>query len=256
MRGSIHGGGGMFDNLQGIKKEGWISLGIGLPLALCAYFIQNLRFILSYVTILVHELGHAFFSWIFGFWAVPAFDFTYGGGRAPMDLSNRHIWVVAIVYALFVWLFYLNRKRAAPLVIIALFVMLYTACAFTMAHKLIILYMGHGTELVFAGIFFYRTISGSSILNAMERPLYAMLAFFIEISCVMFAIKLLTDNVEKIIYTRGLTVGGDTNDFVCMQEMLGLDSINIVVMFFLACCLIPPAAALIFHMFKNYIIEE
>jgi hypothetical protein len=246
----------MLENIQTIKKEGWIALAIGLPLAIFVYYIQYLRFIMSYVNILVHELGHAFFSWIFGFWAVPAFDFTYGGGKAPMNLDDRYIWVLALVYFGLIWLFYMNRKKIIPLILIVLLTLFYTLCAFTSCHKLIILFMGHGTELVFAGIFFYRAISGTAIVNDLERPLYAMLAFFIEIKSIMFGIKLLTDPVERIMYEQGMTTGGDANDFTRIAgEFFNNCNLNFVVLFFLLCCLIPPIVSLFFHVFKEYILE-
>jgi hypothetical protein len=246
----------MLDNLQTIKKEGWISLAVGLVLATAVYSIQYLRFLMSYFNILVHELGHAFFSWLFGFWAVPAFDFTYGGGKAPMNLENRYTWVLAVVYFGLIWLFYLNRKRIIPLIFIILLTLFYTFCAFTSTHKLIILFMGHGTELLFAGIFFYRTISGTAIVNDLERPVYAMVAFFIEIKCIMFGIKLLTDPVERIMYEKAMTTGGDANDFTRIAgEFFNNCNLSFVVLFFLLCCLIPPLASLFFHIFREYILE-
>lgn len=67
-----------------IDNDAWKSLGTGFMIALVALLVPFLGFIFGYLGILVHELGHAVAAWMFGYPAVPAFDFQYGG----MDFSR------------------------------------------------------------------------------------------------------------------------------------------------------------------------
>jgi len=61
-------------------------LGFDLPL-------RGLLFIpftgVDYMRIFFHELGHCVTFWVFGYPAVPAFDFQYGGGMTYPVMGRR-----------------------------------------------------------------------------------------------------------------------------------------------------------------------
>ena len=240
-----------------ISKEAVLSILAGMILGPLAYYFDLSRSIFSYFAILVHELGHSFTCWIFGFFSVPAFDFTYGGGRAPMNIDHRYFFLVALVYLFFAWLIWLNRKSPFGIVTVVIFILVYSVMSFSKYFEVTIYFMGHGGELLIAGIFFYRALSGRSIVEGIERPLYATIAFFLEARAFMFGINLLTDPVERTIYTEGLTVGGDTNDFVMISQDLGC-SLNTVIFFYLLLALLPPVIAFLIHLLKhwNFISED
>ncbi|MEB3226567.1 MAG: hypothetical protein VKJ86_12265, partial [Synechococcus sp.] len=62
----------------------------GSLLGLVLFFLPPTRFILNTFLTFVHEIGHAIAYWMFGYPAVPSFDFVFGGGitlalnRAPI----------------------------------------------------------------------------------------------------------------------------------------------------------------------------
>lgn len=234
-----------------ITKEAVLSVLAGMTLGPLASYFEFTRSIFSYFAILVHELGHSFTCWIFGFFSVPAFDFTYGGGRAPMDIEHRYFLLVGLIYLFFGWLFWVNRRKPIGIAVVTGFMIFYSLLAFSKYFEITIYFMGHGGELVIAGIFFYRAISGRSIVEGLERPLYATIAFFLEVRAFMFGINLLTDPVERTMYTEGLTTGGDTNDFVMISQYLGC-SLNAVIFFYLLLALLPPVIALGIHLLKHW----
>ncbi|MDP6502192.1 MAG: zinc ribbon domain-containing protein, partial [Planctomycetota bacterium] len=91
-----------------VDVGGWIALAIGLALALSVSFIPLLGPTLSSLTILVHEIGHAATSWLFGYPAIPAFDFSHGGGISSH--FGRSTFILIILLLAQVGLIFAARK--------------------------------------------------------------------------------------------------------------------------------------------------
>jgi hypothetical protein len=223
-----------------MDREALKSLAIGLGLAVGILLVPFLRFVLGYLTILVHELGHAVAGWLFGYPSIPAFDFRYGGGVTGHESRQLPI-VIAVLGALGYAIWYCRRHRLAAAIAGAA-TALYALAAFTPLHQALITFMGHGSELVFAGIFLYRAISGSAIKHAVERPLYAMVGFFIVLSDMRFAWGLIHDAGARAAYEEAKG-GGHWMDFSLLAERhLQMELATVAGLFWLA-CLIPPLAA-------------
>jgi len=233
---------------QRLDREAWKSLGIGLILAVVILFIPFLSFVFRYLITLVHEIGHAVWGWLFGYPSIPAFDFSYGGGITMHQ--DRRIFIVIIVYALFAGLFYLYRKNHLSLVVLLVIVALYTLAAFTSIHSIIILFMGHGTELIFGAIFLYRAMSGSSIVIDAERPLYGFLAFFIFFSDIGFAQRLITSATFRAEY-EAAKGGGHWMDFTRIAEEFLKVKLSAVAVVFFFLCLITPVLTFLFFRHKE-----
>ena len=62
----------------GVAQAGWQAAGLGLMLAVILPFFPFLSFILHPISTLVHEIGHTVMYWLFGYQAIPAFDFANG----------------------------------------------------------------------------------------------------------------------------------------------------------------------------------
>lgn len=232
-----------------INKEGWIALTIGLVLAIVVFCYSPLgKFITHYFKTLVHEIGHTLFAALFGCPSIPAFDFQYGGGFAP--IKEQKTWLLVVDYlGIFAAFCYFYKRWKAVLVLI-IFTVIYSILAFTESYKVIYIFMGHGFELVIAAIFLYRALTGSAVVNALERPLYAFIAFFIILTDTKFAYLLLTDKTERILY--GFGKGGHSHDFVAIaKDYLNCD-LRAVAAFFLACCILTPILTFIFYFFRGY----
>src|SRR5262249_21436063 len=153
-----------------------------------------LRFVFHTLITLVHELGHAVASWAFGIPAIPSFDFVYGGGVTVSQ--GRSTGLMVLIYLALAALAYRIRDNRGYLIALLAWVCAYTLAAFTAAHEAIEVAMGHGSELIFAGIFLYRALTGASCRVEGERPLYASCGFFILLNDAMFAVSLLTSKAN------------------------------------------------------------
>lgn len=233
-----------------IDKKAWQSLGGGLAITVAVLLIPFLSFVFHYMLILVHELGHAIFGWLFGYPSLPAFDFMYGGGLTSHQ--DRKMIIVVVIYLLLAGLFYIFRRNRLTLLFLVALVGLYTMAVFTPLHQLIILFMGHGAELVFGGIFLYRALSGSSIIVPAERPLYAFLGFFVLFMDLRFAHRLMTSEVFRAEYGAAKG-GGHWMDFSRIaNEILGVELTSVAAFFFLVCVVTVITAYLVFR-YKEYL---
>lgn len=231
----------------GISRFGWISLAGGLAAAIAVSLVGFLTYIVSFFTILVHEMGHALAGWLFGYPSIPSFDFVYGGGVTLHQ--ERMIVLSAAVYAAFTIGAYLFRRHLWALISLAAAAALYSWFAFTGWHEALIIGLGHGTELIIACIFLYRAMSGRSILQAAERPVYAFLGFFIVIYNAVFNYRLITDTTFRFEYEYAK---GDamTMDYSRLAtEFLHTDLIAVAKLF-LVLSLLVPLAGLAIHLIR------
>ncbi|MCL4552510.1 MAG: M50 family metallopeptidase, partial [Candidatus Marsarchaeota archaeon] len=140
---------------QTLDRTGWMMLLVGPVVALACFAFFWFRWILETFKTLVHEMGHAIFGWLFGYPSFPAFDVIWGGGVTIH--TERSTLLCILIYAGFAGLFWVYRKNRGTLIVLTILVLIYSVCAFTSIHSVLILFMGHGTELVIAGLFIYRS---------------------------------------------------------------------------------------------------
>ncbi|MCP4214030.1 MAG: hypothetical protein GY765_05195 [bacterium] len=231
-----------------MNKEVRKTLGIGFGISVVVLYLPFLSFIFRYLITLAHEIGHAIFGWLYGYPSIPAFDFAYGGGVTMHQ--DRKLFIVIIVYILLAALLYMYRGNRLTLGILIGGTALYSLTAFTSLHSMIILFMGHGTELIFGGICFYRALSGSAVVVAAERPLYAFLGFFIFFSDCGFAFRLMTSKMFRADY-EAAKGGGHWMDFSRIAEEYLDVRLATVALFFLLLCLLMPVATYLFYRKKE-----
>lgn len=230
----------------GLDREALIHIGAGAAVAVVCVLVPFLNHIFSYFAVLVHELGHTLFMWLFGYPAFPAFDFVYGGGVAIHQ--DRSWFLVALVYGALGFLGYLLRRNPRGLVFTGAVVALYTLLVLTPSHRHLIGFMGHGTELIIAGIFLYRALSGASIVNPMERPLYATIGVFLTLKCLQFSWQLMFDRGFLWVYKEGK--GPILNDFHRLALDFGVEISSVALLFGLL-SLLPPLLAYGYLRFKT-----
>ena len=232
-----------------ISKNGWISLPIGIVCAVIVIFIPFTKWTLLYLSILVHEFGHTFFSWMFGYPAIPSFDFSHGGG-VTIGMC-RSDWLFWGLHLLLIPIAILAFKRKTYLLIITPLVIAWLLLAHTGTHKMLIAYMGHGMELAMAGIFLYRATTGVALDRESERPIYATLAFYLIIDNIMFAINLISNSGFRYLYEND--VRGLVNDFHYIAFFhLGNVDISVVAIFHIAMCLVTICVAVFFIRFVRW----
>ncbi len=228
-----------------MDKDDWIVVATGLTITGIVFAVPLLKHIFRTLTILIHEMGHMIFGWLFGYPSVSAFDLMYGGGvTIHAERSTLLLFVIYVLFGLTVFAFRKNMRTAVILVSFALIHLVFTL---TTLHDLTVLFMGHGTELIIATVFFYRALSGAAVVHSAERPLYAAIAFFILFSDLGFAYGLMTSPFARAEYgdAKG---GGHWMDFSQIAEdYLRISLTNVAGFFFLCCLVVLPIGFLAFR---------
>lgn len=224
--------------MGGLDRDGLKAVGIGAGIALLMLAVPPLRFVGATLTSLIHEMGHALAAIAFGRPALPAFDFTYGGGVTVWGERNALLqaaMIAAVGYG--VW-----RARGRLRIAAGAGAALYLALAFTSGSEALVIFMGHGTELVIGGVFLYRGFSGAAVIHSAERPLYAALGMFIPLNQGWFALKLVASAEARAEYAEAKG-GGRWMDF----DRLALDyfdcDLRVVAAFFVLCAAATPIVA-------------
>jgi hypothetical protein len=182
--------------------KGWQAIAIGAVLTVMVFSFPLLAFLLSPLLIIVHELGHTSTNWIFGYPAIPALDFMFGGG-VTLQSEERVPFIVGLAYAGFGYLFYRYWHHVAASRALLVGAIAYSLCMITPLQNILILAMGHGFELGFAGIFLDRALSGNACRNALEQPLYGLLGLYFVVSDIRLTWGLLSDLEMRDIYEQG-----------------------------------------------------
>jgi hypothetical protein len=230
----------------GISKFGWLSLAGGLAGALLASSFQFLTYIFSFFDILVHEMGHALTGWFFGYPSIPSFDFYYGGG---VTLTQDRIIAINVAVCVLLMLAAIYFRRNSVILIgTAVAAVVYPLLAFSIWSDALIVALGHGTELIIAVIFLYRAMSGSSLIQEAERPVYAFLGFFIVIFNVVFNYKLITNTTFRFEYEYAK--GGMQMDYSVLASEYFHTGLVTVAKVFLVLALAAPFISLAIHLVR------
>ncbi|HMK34132.1 MAG TPA: hypothetical protein VK463_03620 [Desulfomonilaceae bacterium] len=233
-----------------LDKPEWTMLLVGSGVALVCLLFFWPRWILGTFRTLVHEIGHAIFGWAFGYPSLPAFDFLWGGG-VTLHIG-RSVALCVLVYVGFAALLYMFRKNTSTVVCLVLLAILHALLSYTRFHNVVILFMGHGTELVIGGLFIYRSLSGRAIIHPAERPLYAITGFFLVFSDIAMGFSLLTDADARADYLDAK--GGDFDmDFVRIARDYLHVKMTSVVFFFFLCSLLAPVLSFLAFRYEEYI---
>lgn len=226
------------------STKDWQVIAAGLGLSLLLLASEQVTFLLSPLITLVHEMGHAVMAWLFGYPAVPAFDFRYGGGVTLH--GDRAGGIVLLIYTGLLALAYFYRHNRLTLSCLGGLTLLYTLVAFSPVHEMLFVAMGHGFELIFAVIFLYRALSGWGCRYPIERPLYGMVGFFIVFFNMRFAWQLQFNPVFREMYLMGK--GGIDHDFVRLaRDFLHTDLATVVGLYGFFVVLTPAIAFLLYR---------
>ena len=214
---------------------------VGTVLAVLIYAVPFTRFVLSYLAILVHELGHAAIGILFGYPSFPSFDFIYGGGiTLYFGRSTALLFVVGLGWVALVW--GLRRWRGWMLLAGCLGG-LWLLFAMTDLHDIALNVSGHGAELLFGVFAFTKVFSGNVRVGA-ERWLYAMCGSFVVISAWVFALRLMESEQARAEYGAAKG-GGHWMDMSRLSRNLDLDLTQVAVLYWLASAAVPAIAYLI-----------
>jgi hypothetical protein len=177
---------------------------------------------------------------------------VYGGGVTLH--TDRYTVLLIVIYSLLAFLVFSFRNNIRTVIFLLTIVSVHLVLTFTRLNEVLILYMGHGTELLIAGIFFYRALSGAAVVHSVERPLYAAIAFFIVFSDLGFAYRLVTSPFARAEYADAKG-GGDWMDFSRIAiDYLHVNLIAVALVFFVCCLITLPLGFLAFR-YQEYLRE-
>lgn len=197
-----------------IQAKGWEALIIGLVLASVLASIAPLRVISHGFLVMVHEVGHALFHWIFGEPAIPTVNILHGGG---ITLAlGRSTLLIGLLYGGWAFLIYLCRHYVYVVGIMVGLAAVHLICLLTPVHRILTIGMGHGMEVVAIGLCLYLSASGRLCRIPGDRAIYAMLGFFTLFMNLNFAGRLVNDVDFRDFYMSGIGNGAIDNDLVIL----------------------------------------
>lgn len=238
-------------SVQPLNTQNWQAIAAGLGLSLLLLASEQVTFLLSPLITLVHEMGHAVTAWFFGYPAISAFDFRYGGGVTLH--GDRAGAIVLLIYTGLLALAYFYRRRRLTLTCLGVFTLLYTLVAFSPVHEMLFVAMGHGFELIVAVIFLYRALSGWGCRYPIEGPLYGMVGFFIVFFNMRLAWQLQFNPVFRERYLMGK--GGIDHDFVRLARDFFHTDLATVVGLYGFFVVLTPAIALLVYRYRRLMVS-
>ncbi len=199
----------------------------GLALGLTLALIPLTRILFGAWTVMVHELGHAIASLLFGYIAIPSFDFRYGGGITipvgqiplftPLALSG------------FGYLCYHYRHNIPTQRLWGGILLLYGLASITALDQILITAMGHGGELVAIALCLYFALGRYFCLRSQERLIMAMLGWFTLFDLWHFGGQLLFSTTALANYLAGKGSLLD-HDLVKLADQLPLVGVKALAM--------------------------
>lgn len=191
---------------------GWVIAGVLLA------WVPLAGFILHYLSILVHELGHAAVAWSVGIPAIPKFNLQQGGGITTHGC--RMGLLVILLLAAGAWLIASAwprglRWRCAAIALVAIPLLL----GLSGLDEGAITAAGHLAEVAMACVFLVRAATGMAVAHRAEQWLYAICGWAMWWIVLGFAWDLATSAEARAAY--GESPSGIDNDLVRLADGLG-----------------------------------
>ncbi len=175
---------------------------------------------LDYMGTFFHEIGHTLIYWMFGYPAMPSFDFQHGGGMT-YGLERPEYGAVAVYILIAVAAFGLFVKRHFLLLgILGGFTVVHLAIAFNQGHEALMLFMGHGTEILIGSFCILRGIIGHNEYGSAERWLNMVFGMFIVLKNAVMCYGLMFDDITRIVYEEQKG-GHGLGDFSRIADIAG-----------------------------------
>ena len=197
-------------------EQPWLYLLAGLCLAPVFGLTPFLELVGWYFAALIHELGHTSAAWLVGVPAIPTLGITaeaatiHGEQQVPLALA---VWIAS---AVLVWRV---REPSLRSGLLALLMISYPVLAFGPLREVVLLSSGHIFELVIAGLFLERALSGGLTSSQAERLLYSVVGWFLVGRNAVLTLGLTLSPAARADYEESGSFG-TTNDYVRLAEAL------------------------------------
>lgn len=186
---------------------------------------------LDYMLIFFHEIGHTLMAWLFGYPAIPRFDFEHGGGyshyydRSFIILGLFWLCVAALAVKLY------KDMHYRLLIWLCTGMGLHILFALTPLHNIVISFMGHGTEVLIGGFCMLRAFWNTTEKSrgAAERWLNMIFGIFAQLHNMILTAGLMASDVTRAAYAaqKGGHLQGDldrigTSLHISVQTVAGV----------------------------------
>lgn len=200
--------------MENLIPPGWLLTAARLPSA-C----------LGYMTVFFHEIGHTIAAWSYGQPAVPAFNFSDGGGLS-LPLMERSLALQGMIYLIAFGGLWLCWKKAfyRALPVAAVLLLAHMSFAFGDRYQDAVSYMGHGGA-VLAGCFcIWRAVMHRTekTYGAAERYLNMTFGLFAVMDNLLMSYGLITNDIARTVYAAGIGCHL-TNDFTAIALRMDAD---------------------------------
>ncbi|MCF6318601.1 MAG: hypothetical protein L3J83_04855 [Proteobacteria bacterium] len=215
--------------LKGLTPTQKQSLIIALMLAFVAKKVPILSIAFNAYNTAVHEVGHAFTAWIFGYIAIPSFDYINGGGVTRLFSRPLLLCLIAFVFVVINLLLINQQIKTNSKKVVWIGLIVYSILFFSQLHRLLITYMGIGGEILISFVIAWYALFNLKDKIKIKHLLYLFLSMSIFQNTTNFIYSLLFDAETKTNYIEGkqqiLENSALTNDLVKLTESTGF-SIN------------------------------
>jgi hypothetical protein len=233
---------------EGMSPRIWGDVGIGVVLAFLCRSVSPLDQVLSTLLIIFHELGHAACGWTFGYPGFPAFDLRYGGGVTAYQSQS---WILlGLIQASLVWCIWMLWRNPRGRFLAFCLLGVHAIFAYSYLHRALFSLAGHGGELLLAGIFLYRGLSGVGLAHEYERPLSICIGSYVVLRGMSLAWNLMYSPIAIMRY-QNAKGGGHWMDFSRLAEKYFHVPLEAVAGGFLFACLMTPVVVLLIFLKKN-----
>ncbi|MEB3225387.1 MAG: hypothetical protein VKJ86_06225, partial [Synechococcus sp.] len=193
----------------------------------------------------VHEIGHAIAYWMFGYPAVPSFDFVFGGG-ITLALNRAPI-IFWLIYGGLLYLVWQYRRNPKTLITLGCLAFLQILLILTGWDQMVIIVMGHLFEIGAVFVCLYFALGKYFCHVAGEQTLYSMVASFSFLENCAFFGKLLTSETFRISYRVGKGGLLDHDMVRLTQDFFPLSLPTFAGLFLLLTCLTPVVTVVLFQ---------
>jgi hypothetical protein len=232
----------------GVSLRGLVIGAATLPIAwLLLWVFPFANHILWMFSTLCHEMGHAAGALLVGRPALPAFDFSFGGG---VTMTGERRWWLLAVYAVGVVMVW-RQAQGHPRIRWGLGVAAgaVTLLILTGLDDVWFVWMGFGGELIIATVFLHRALTGVAEVYPGERWLYGIVAWILLGHALGMCWMLLFDPAFQHTYLMGKR--GIDNDFVRLTDSLGISLRSVAWLNLLVGLLVPVVAVIAARMWPR-----
>jgi hypothetical protein len=211
---------------------------------------------LGMLSTLAHEVGHTLFFWLFGYIALPAFDFNYGGGVTITLSSQSHLIQILLIALCGYGIFLIRDYKRLFFSLLTITTFIFIAGFFEF-HKVIYLFMGHGFEALIGSFFLLRALFNIAPRGKAERFLNMTLGIYLNVNLIKDFYLITSDSFKKDLYIhqKGQIHIGDFS-VIANDLSVNLDTVCYFGIAFSILCLLAPVALFLHHKMTSFVDEE